>query len=137
MSEQSAQSVEKDVSSSSYYECVVVLEKELPTNLSDVERLEAHYVVNNDLVDGARTAPTLHKPASQQHVVAGAKNRDKILATKEPVETEFQKFWVDIQAKVYSIQTVLDVERKRSRALDHERVRMLISEKSYRRQVQM
>lgn len=65
LSEQSAQLVEKDISSRGYRARVVVIEEKLATRSAESERLNAQHVVTEDLVKGARPALALHKAASQ------------------------------------------------------------------------
>lgn len=137
MSEQSNELLEKDAFSSGYRERVVVIEKELARVSADVKSLTAQSTAEKDLLDGNRTSLAIHKTASRPGASAHTKNRERLLPDKAVVETKFRNFRADMQAKNDRIHASLDSEVKRANALDSGRVRLLVSQKSLKRHLQL
>lgn len=135
MSEKSDQLVEKDASSSSYPEPVVVFEMDLANASAEVERLTTQHSVNKDLLDGVHTDLASHKIASQPRVAADTKDCDKLSADTAAVDTEFRNLREDLQAMGDSNQASLNDELKRAKAFFSEPVKLLVSEKSLQRQL--
>lgn len=106
---------------------VAVLEKDLENVSADVLPLTTQHTVYRDLLDDVRTDPSFHKTALQQPVAADDKNCKKSSADKTTNDTEFRKFREDIQPNTQSIQAFLDDKAKRSKALDSQRVKPLVS----------
>lgn len=63
-----------------------------------------------------------------------AKDCEKFLASMAAVDAEFSKYRENMQAKVDGIRASLDGEKACSSALVGERAKLLISEKSLKRQ---
>lgn len=135
MSEQSNQLLEKDTSSTAYRGLVVVLEQKQASASADVKHVTAQHTAYKYLFGSVLTALAVHNMASQQCVSAHTKDHEKLLVDKTAVEIEFYKFQVDMEAKINRIQTTLDIEVKRANDIDSERVRLLVPEKSLKRQL--
>lgn len=69
--------------------------------------------------------------------MAHTKDLGNLSADKVGFETEFRKFWEVMQAKIDQIQVSLDDELERANGLESKRIRLLVSEKSAERQIQL
>lgn len=137
MCEQSNHLLVKDASSSWFQEHVLVLYQKLTIVPAGVKRLTGHHTADKYLLDGDRTALTLYKTASRQGAAVHTKDRKKKSADKRLIRTSSRKFCADMQAKFVRKQTSFDGQIIFAKAVDSERVRILISEKSFRRQLQL
>lgn len=92
-------------------------------------------MIDKYLLDGIRTDLALHNTVLQQRTAADAKDSEKLFADKAAVDSESRKFWEDMQAKIEFIQASLDDPLKCAKAKDSRRVKLLVSEKSLKRQL--
>lgn len=104
---------------------------------TEVERISTQHAVDKDLLDDVLTALAFHKKTSQQRVTADVTDRETLSADNVAINTQFRKFWEDMQANIDSIQTFLDDAVKRTEALDSYRVKLLFSEKRLKHQLQL
>lgn len=133
--EQSNQLLEKYGSCSGYQKWIVVLEQELAIVTADVKCLTWQRTADKGQVDGDRKALALDNTAAEQRVSAHMKNRRKLLTDKVLVETDFCKFRPVMQTRFHRIQTSLDGKVNRANGFDSEKVRLLFSENSLKRQL--
>lgn len=59
------------------------------------------------------------------------------MADKTEAETAFSKFWTDTQEKIDQIRTPLLAETKHAIDVDSDRIKLLVSEKNMRHQLQL
>lgn len=137
VSEQSNELDQKNVPSSGYRECSFVLETSFVTASAVAGRFTWQDTVDNYLLNGVCKALALHMTASQQLVAAATKVREKLFADNAAINIAFSKLRGNMQAKSDSIQVCLDDERKRVQDLNRELVKLLVSERSLKRQLQL
>lgn len=96
----SSQLVEGIVTSSEYWEGVVVFENVLANASALAARLTTQHIVEKGLFDVVCMALTIYKAGTQQRATADAGNREMLLADKTAIDTEFRKFWERMQAMI-------------------------------------
>lgn len=133
--EQSNQLYKKDASSRGYQERAVVLEVDLANACAEVEHLTTRHIVDKVLLDGVRTAIAPHKTALQRRVAGDTNDRGKLLADKAAIDSELHKLQEGMQARIDSIQASSGDDLKQSNALYRERVNLLLSAESLKRQM--
>lgn len=107
-SEPSDELFERDAPLSGHRKHVSVLKQELSSNSADLKRLSAQHTSDNYLHDCACTALALHNTAPKQRASADTKDRQKLLADKAIVETQFCEFRTVMKVSTDCIQVSLD-----------------------------
>lgn len=104
---------------------------------AEVKCLTTRHTADKVLHESVQTAVALHNTASEQRASANTKDCENILTDKVVCEAKFQKIPKDMQTNIDLIQASLNNEVKRANVLDSKRVKLLVSEYSIKRQMQL